>query len=169
MREDFWIVDPSLWAADRVVADLDAIRRYNPQRFEMEQLSGIVYEDAQRHICVGYKDLTRDAFWARGQRSSTPAMPGILMCEAAAQLANYYALKHKLCAIQGALLGLKDVRCRRLVTADERLFVLVKLLKVRGAVLTFQFQCAVRRQLACDGVLRGGVFSFRSIQRPQQG
>ena len=39
-----------------VVADLAEIRRYNPQRFEMEQITAIVLDDPQRGICVGYKD-----------------------------------------------------------------------------------------------------------------
>ncbi len=166
VRKESWIADPDLWDADHVVADLDAIRRYNPQRFEMEQLSGVVHEDADRHVCVGYKDLAMDEFWVRGHVSRSPAMPGLLMCEAAAQLANYYALKHNLYASQGALLGLKGVRCRRIVTPGERLFVMVKLLKVRGAVLTCRFQCAARKRLVCDGVLIGGVFSFRHVQGP---
>ena len=40
MRKGLWLVEPDLWDADHVIADLDAIRQYNPQRFEMEQLFG---------------------------------------------------------------------------------------------------------------------------------
>ena len=56
MRKDLWIVEPHLWDADHVVADLDVIRQYNPQRFEMEQLTAVIYEDTDRHVCLGYKD-----------------------------------------------------------------------------------------------------------------
>jgi 3-hydroxyacyl-[acyl-carrier-protein] dehydratase len=78
------------------------------------------------------------------------------MCEAAAQLANYYVLKHKLYSCPGLFLGMNDVRYRRVVRPGERLFVMVKLLKVRGTLLTCQFQCVVRKRLVCDGVLIGG-------------
>ena len=131
----------------------------------MEQLTAVIYEDTDRHACLGYKDLTMDEFWVHGHVSRVPAMPGPLMCEAAAQLANYYALKHKLYAVQGGFVGLKNVRWRRVARPDERLFVMVKLLKIRGAILTCQFQCAVRKRLVCDGILMGGVFTWMTNQR----
>ncbi len=61
-------------------------------------------------------------------------------------------------------MGLKSVRCRRIVRPGERLFVMVKLLKIRGTLLTCQFQCAVRKRLVCDGVLIGGVFPWMKDQ-----
>ena len=168
MHETSWIIEPHLWNADRVIADLDAIRQYNSQRFEMEQLTAIIYEDTGRHICMGYKDLAIDEFWVRGHMPHAPVMPGTLMCEAAAQLANFYALKHKLYASPGVFVGLKDVRYRGIVSPGERLFIMAKLLKIRGAVLTCRFQCAVRERLVCDGVLIGGVSSLSAVQRTQQ-
>lgn len=165
MPKKTWIVEPDLWDAKHVIANLDAIRRYNPQRFEMEQLTAVVYEDADQHTCVGYKDLAINEFWVRAHVSHAPVMPPTLMCEAAAQLANYYALKHELYAAQGGFVALKDVRCRGIVRPGERLFVLAKLLKIRGTLLTCQFQCAVRKRLVCDGLLMGGVFSWLNSQK----
>ena len=66
MAESKFLVDLSLVDFDRPVATLDEIRKVNPQRFEMEQLTAIVYENAERGACVGYKDVTRDEFWVRG-------------------------------------------------------------------------------------------------------
>ena len=43
-REDL-ILDPASIDFDNVVADLEAVRKTNPQRYEMEQLTGIVYDD----------------------------------------------------------------------------------------------------------------------------
>jgi 3-hydroxyacyl-[acyl-carrier-protein] dehydratase len=160
MRETSWIVEPSLWDAGHVIADLDAIRQYNPQRFEMEQLTAVIYEDTNRHICVGYKEVGTDEFWVRGQVLQSPVMPPILMCEAAAQLANYYALKHGLYKALGGFVGLRSVRYRGIVRLGERLFVLAKLLKIRGSLMSCQFQCDVRRRLVCNGVLIGGVFTW---------
>jgi 3-hydroxyacyl-[acyl-carrier-protein] dehydratase len=165
MRKGLWLVEPDLWDADHVIADLDAIRQYNPQRFEMEQLTAVIYEDTSRHICIGYKDIGVNEFWVRGHMPYAPAMPMALMCEVAGQLANYYALKHRLYAAQGGFVGMKNVRCRQIVRPGERLFVMVKLLKIRSAVLTCRFQCVVRKRLVCDGVLMGGVFSWSNGQR----
>jgi 3-hydroxyacyl-[acyl-carrier-protein] dehydratase len=84
-----YIIHPSEYDLNTVIADIEEIRRWNMQRFEMEQLTAIVHEDAARGLCVGYKDLTRDEFWVRGHFPIVPLMPGVLMCEAAAQLSSY--------------------------------------------------------------------------------
>ena len=45
------LVDLSQIDLDRVVADVDEIRKYNPQRHEMEQLTAVVFEDTE--VSVG--------------------------------------------------------------------------------------------------------------------
>ena len=44
------IIDFCEYDLNHVVSDIDEIRRYNPQRFEMEQLTAIVFEDHPRAI-----------------------------------------------------------------------------------------------------------------------
>ncbi len=41
----------------RIVADREAIRLVNPQRFEIEQLDAIVHVDTSQHLVIGYKDV----------------------------------------------------------------------------------------------------------------
>jgi 3-hydroxyacyl-[acyl-carrier-protein] dehydratase len=106
----------------RVVADLEAIRRVNPQRFEMEQLTAIVHMDPEQRLIVGYKDVRHDEFWVRGHMPGYPLMPGVLMCEAAAQLCSYYTVTQGL--LQGDFIGfagMEDVRFRGLVRPGDRL------------------------------------------------
>ncbi len=69
------IIDPASLDYNNIIADVAEIRKYNPQRFEMEQLTAIVYEDLDRHICAGYKDVTFDEFWVRGHMPKMPLMP----------------------------------------------------------------------------------------------
>ena len=57
---------------DKPTADIHEIRKYNPQRHEMEQLTAIVYEDMEAKICVGYKDVTQHEFWVRGHMPGCP-------------------------------------------------------------------------------------------------
>ncbi|MGQ9576645.1 MAG: 3-hydroxyacyl-ACP dehydratase FabZ family protein [Thermoguttaceae bacterium] len=150
------ILDPSEYDLNHVIADVEEIRRYNRQRHEMEQLTAIVYEDPQRAICVGYKDLGPDEFWVRGHMPGMPIMPGVIMCEAAAQLASYYVQKHKLMdAAMVGFGGLKDVRFRGVVQPGERFVIVARLLKTRSTMLTCEFQCLVRQNLVCEGVLMG--------------
>ena len=91
-----YIIDPTEYDLGNVLADIHEIRRWNKQRFEMEQLTAIVYEDTQRGACVGYKDVTKNEFWVRGHMPVMPLMPGVMMCEAAAQLSSFFAQKHNL-------------------------------------------------------------------------
>jgi len=151
-----FIVDPSEYDLNHVIADIEEIRRYNRQRFEMEQLTAIVYEDMRRAACVGYKDLGQDEFWVRGHMPGMPLMPGVIMCEAAAQLASYYTQKHKLMNTPVVGFGgLKDVRFRGVVQPGERFVVAARLLKVRSVILTCEFQCLVRDTMVCEGILMG--------------
>ena len=150
------ILDPSEFHLDRVVADIEDIRRYNPQRHEMEQLTAISYLDRENQICVGYKDLGPDDFWVRGHMPGMPLMPGVVMCEAAAQVASYYALKEKLMDTEMVGYGgLSDIRFRGVVRPGDRFVIVVKLLKVRRLMLTCEFQCFVGENIVCEGVLKG--------------
>jgi 3-hydroxyacyl-[acyl-carrier-protein] dehydratase len=151
------ILDFSEYDVNHVIADQEEIRRYNLQRFEMEQLTAVVYADADRGICAGYKDLTDAEFWVRGHMPDKPIMPGVVMCEAAAQLSSYFAQKYDLlgCKVVG-LGGLEEVRCRGFVVPGDRLVVVVKRLKVRrGAMILCRFQGFVRETLVVEGKIMG--------------
>ena len=62
----------------------------------MEQLTAIVVDDVERHICVGYRDITEDEFWVSGHMPGMPIMPGVIMCEAAAQVLTYHIQRNDL-------------------------------------------------------------------------
>jgi 3-hydroxyacyl-[acyl-carrier-protein] dehydratase len=149
------ILDFSEYDLMKVVADIEEIRRYNPQRYEMEHLTAICYEDEQSHTCVGYKDLGPNEFWARGHMPGMPLMPGVIMCEAAAQVASYYCQKHRLMDGLIGFGGLEEVRFRGVVRPGDRFVIVCKLLKLRRTIMTCQFQCFVKENLVCEGILKG--------------
>jgi 3-hydroxyacyl-[acyl-carrier-protein] dehydratase len=149
------ILDFSEYDLNTVVADIEQIRRYNPQRYEMEQLTAICYENLETKTCVGYKDLAPDEFWARGHMPGMPLMPGVIMCEAAAQLASYYSQRHKLMEGVIGFGGLEEVRFRGLVRPGDRFVIVSRLLKIRRAILTCEFQCFVNQTLVCEGIIKG--------------
>ena len=106
---------------DSPTADIEVIRQYNPQRYEMEQLTAIVLEDAEKLLCIGYKDVTENEFWVRGHMPGMPLMPGVIMLECAAQMCSYFVQKYELmgAAIVGCG-GLEDVRFRDPVLHGDR-------------------------------------------------
>jgi hypothetical protein len=52
------IVDPSLYDPNKPIATLEDIRKLNAHRFEMEQLTGVLYEDVETKSAVGYLQKT---------------------------------------------------------------------------------------------------------------
>jgi 3-hydroxyacyl-[acyl-carrier-protein] dehydratase len=152
-----YIIHPSEYDLNTVIADIEEIRRWNMQRFEMEQLTAIVHEDAARGLCVGYKDVTRDEFWVRGHFPIVPLMPGVLMCEAAAQLSSYYTQKHNL--LDAKVIGfggMEDVRFREPVVPGDRLVIAVERVRVRPkAMIVCRFQGIVRESIVVDGTIKG--------------
>ena len=123
----------------------------------MEQLTAVVYDNAEEGICVGYKDVAPDEFWVTGHMPGMPLMPGVIMCEAAAQLSSYYV--HKRDLMSGKLMGfggLDEVRFRGMVVPGDRMVILVQLLQIRpGAMVRCRFQCLVHDNLVCEGEIRG--------------
>ncbi|GAB4139336.1 MAG: 3-hydroxyacyl-ACP dehydratase FabZ family protein [Thermogutta sp.] len=156
MAKKPFILDPAQIDTETIVADIDQIRQYNPQRFEMEQLTAVCYEDPEQAVCVGFKDLREDEFWVNGHFPGMPLMPGVLMCEAAAQLASYYTLKHRLMnAPMVGFGGFQDVRFRGIVRPGDRFVIVVRLLRARATMMTCEFQCFVKQSLVCEGIMLG--------------
>jgi 3-hydroxyacyl-[acyl-carrier-protein] dehydratase len=144
----------------KVVAGVEEIRRYNPQRYEMEQLSAIVLDDPHRMICVGYKDLQADEFWTRGHMPGKPLMPGVLMCEVAAQCCSYFTLKHDLLKAESiGFGGMEEIRFRHPARPGDRLVVIVEIVRVRtGAMVVSRFQEFVGENLVAEGTIKGVPF-----------
>jgi 3-hydroxyacyl-[acyl-carrier-protein] dehydratase len=134
-------LNPASLDMNAVIATSEAIRRINPQRFEMEQLTAIVYIDTNQHIIAGYKDVGHHEFWVRGHMPGYPLLPGVLMCEAAAQLCSYYISTTGL--MQGDFIGfggLEEVRFRSPVRPGDRLLLIGKGTKLHRRQTIFNVQ-----------------------------
>lgn len=132
-------LDPAQVDFSRVVADQEGIRKFNPQRHEMEHLNGILFVDPSQHLVVGYKDVRPDEFWVRGHMPGYPLLPGALMCEAAAQLCSWYCMSQNI--HEGDFVGfggMENVRFRGPVRIGDRLLLVAKGIRVN------------RRQTVCS-------------------
>jgi 3-hydroxyacyl-[acyl-carrier-protein] dehydratase len=131
----------------RVLYDQAQIMEVNPQRHEMVQLNAIVHLDPISHLIVGYKDVRQDEFWVRGHMPNFPLLPGVLMCEAAAQLTGFYSMKSDL--VDGTMIvfsGMDNVRFRGQVRPGERVWFVGKATKISRRKSTFAVQAFIQRQ-----------------------
>jgi len=147
------IIDYTEMDFNRIVAGPEEIRKLNPQRFEMEHLDGIVHLDTENHIVVGYKDVRNDEFWVRGHMPGYPILPGVIMCECAAQLCSFYVCH--LGMNNGdfvGFFGLENTRFRSVVKPGDRLVLLGKPIKLHRRQTIFNVQGFVDKTMAfhCD-------------------
>lgn len=85
-----FLTDLSKIDLDQVLFDQEAIRLVNPQRGDMEHLNAVIYVDQSVGLIIGKKIVRADEFWVPGHIPGRPLLPGVIMIEAAAQLACYY-------------------------------------------------------------------------------
>jgi 3-hydroxyacyl-[acyl-carrier-protein] dehydratase len=150
------LVDPAAIDTSRVLVDREGIRRCNPQRFEMEQLTAIVHLDLENKLVIGYKDVQPEEFWVRGHMPEYPLLPGVLMCEAAAQLSSYFCAQvkvHKAGFI--AFGGMEEVRFRGQVRPGDRLVLVAKALRLHRRHTIFESQGFVGTNMVFHGRIIG--------------
>ncbi len=150
------ILDPATIDLNHIVADIEGIRRMNPQRFEMEALTAIVLIDSEKKLIAGYHDVTEKDFWVRGHMPGFPLMPGVLLCETAAQLCSYYVAKEKLFGTSYVGLGgLDEVRFRGMVHPGDRLFMVCRMIREKRLMAQCYAQGFVGTKMVFDGKVQG--------------
>ena len=151
------IVEFSQFDVDNPTVSKEEIAEINPHRHELALLDGMLFEDPETGRAVGYKDVRDDEFWVRGHFPEKAIMPGVVICECAAQLCAYYAKRSKLLedCITG-LGGLDEIRFRGPVVPGDKLIMMLEKIKGRKNMLIVgRFQCYVRQELVCEGLIRG--------------
>ena len=149
------IMDISRLNLNAIAIDKEAILKHNPQRYEMQQLDGIIMCDKEQHLIVGFKDVTQDEFWVRGLIPDRPLMPGVIMIEAAAQLTSFYY--KEVIGYRGfvGFAGVTDTSFRSTVEPGTRLYMVAKGLKVRSRLFVCQVQGIANGNLIFDTTISG--------------
>lgn len=141
------------------VFDKEAICKVNPQRFEMQQLDGILWYDKDKCQVLGYKDITQNEFWIRGHIPGRPLMPGVVMVEAGAQLSSFF-LK-QIYKEEGFIgfAGIEGTKFRLTVVPGQRLYLLGRITKYkrrkRGTHVTTAIQGVVEGAIAFETIVSG--------------
>ena len=149
------LVDLTKIDLGRVCMPVEEIRRYNPHRYEMEQLSGILHLDTEAGQIVAFKDVRKDEFWVRGHIPGRPLLPGVLMIEAAAQMCSlYYKIVQKDDRFLG-FGGVDGVKFRGQVAPGDRLILLGKAVEIRSRRAVFDTQGIVGERLVFEARITG--------------
>ncbi|HPD14957.1 MAG TPA: 3-hydroxyacyl-ACP dehydratase FabZ family protein [Planctomycetota bacterium] len=150
------IVDPASIDTSRIQYDIEAIRKCNRQRFEMEQLTAIVHVDTEKRLIIAYKDVSDQEFWVRGHIPGRPLMPGVVMCEAVAQAASFLIAQcvKDLKDFVG-FGGMDEVRFRGEVKPGDRFIVVGQIESLRRAYAVMQAQAFVGTRMVFEGKIIG--------------
>lgn len=146
------LVDLSKIDLSHIEASKEEIYKIQPQRYEFEQLNGVINIDVPNGIIVGFKDVRDDEFWVRGHIPGRPVMPGALLLEASAQLCCYL-YKMTMPEVKDKFVGfagLDDVRFRREVVPGDRLILIGKRIEMNARVSKCKAQGVVNGKLAFE-------------------
>jgi len=135
--------------------DVDAIERVNPHRGHMRMLDGIIYMSPEQDRAVAFKDVRADEFWVPGHIPGRPIFPGVLMIEAAAQLASFVSL-HRLPGVKFlGFAGVDHVKFRGQVVPGDRLLFLGKEVEFRPRRIICQGQGLVNGTTVFEATIIG--------------
>ncbi|MCA8971715.1 MAG: beta-hydroxyacyl-ACP dehydratase [Planctomycetes bacterium] len=148
---DFALVD--------VEADLvprERIRHHLPQRFEFEMVERVCHLDKDAGIIVATRAWNEEDWWAKGHFPGRPLVPGVLMTEAAAQVAT--VLWKETAELEGITIGfggLEKVRFRGQVTPPATMYFVAKRDKVGSKMASFPTQAFVDGRIVFEGTILG--------------
>lgn len=133
----------------------EAICKVNPQRFEMQQLDGILWYDKEKYLILGYKDVTEDEFWIPGHIPGRPLMPGVIMVEAAAQLSSFFV--KQIYGVKGfvGFASIEGAKFRSVVEPGNRILLLGQLTKFKRKKYTCSVQGLVDETMVFEAIVSG--------------
>ena len=150
-----FLVEPSEIDVNHVVATKEDIRKFNPHRFEMEQIDAILQYDPETGICVALREVRDDEFWVRGHIPGRPIMPGVLLCECAAQTASYFFIRKTGFGGFLGFGGMEKVKFRRVVSPGDTVIMATRCRDMRSRRAIFDCQGTVGDRLVFQCVVIG--------------
>jgi len=143
---------------NRVLFDQEAVRQRNPQRGDMEHLNCIVHAEPETGRIIGLKETHEKEFWVPGHIPGRPLLPGVLMIEAAAQVASFYT--REFVGWKGFIGfgGVEDCKFRMQVPPGKRMYILAQKIWERHKRILCRTQGVVDGQLAFEASIVGSEF-----------
>lgn len=147
---------------DTVRLDSAGLDAYLQQAGRFRMLDGILHDDVEGRLVVGYKDLTAEDWWAADHVPGRPMFPGALQIEAAAQLSTYDYLAHRMDpeSVGQRFVGFGGVdkaRFRGQVLPDCRLIIATHLLKASRRMFRYLAQGFVDEKMVFEAEVLGVI------------
>ncbi len=149
------LFDISSMDLNKVVLDRAGIEQINPHRGPMRMLDGVIYLADDLTAGLAYKDVKPDEFWVEGHIPGRPIFPGVLMIEAAAQLASLVTLKRLTNLKFMGFGGCDDVKFRGQVVPGDRILILGKEVEFRPRRIVCRSQILVRGTMVFEATITG--------------
>jgi 3-hydroxyacyl-[acyl-carrier-protein] dehydratase len=149
------IVDPAQLDLLHPLARREEIYAALPHRYEFALLDALVLLDLERGVYAGYLDICAGAYWVRGHIPGRPLFPGVLMIEAAAQLASY--LHRRLFPEAGFIgfTGVDAVKFRGAVEPPSRLVLVGRAKQIRTRRVVCETQGFVGPTMVFEAEITG--------------
>lgn len=151
------LVDLTKYNLESIKYTADDIRKVIPHRGAMALLDAVVEVDESKGLAIGYKDARADEFWAPGHFPGNPLLPGVVLIEAAGQLAVFY-YKINCPEIANRLVvfgGVDGVRFRGSVKPGERVWLVAKKLEMNRRVAKCDAQAFSGGKMVFEGTVIG--------------
>ncbi len=135
------VLDPSRFDLTRTVASHSEIYSTLKQSGRFALLDGIAYYGAEDSTSVGWKDIRADDWWTVDHIPGRPLFPGVLMTEAAAQLASWdYVQRTQDRTSFLGFAGLNDTRFRGIVEPGVRMHWIARAKRIRTRMFVYQVE-----------------------------
>ncbi len=143
---------------DATAFDVAAIEKINPHRGDMRLIDRIVWTDQNYSQTVACKETHDQEFWVPGHIPGRPIFPGVLMIEAAAQLASFMAIKRAPEIEFLGFSGVDAVKFRGQVKPGDKLYILGQEIQFKKRRFICGVQGVVEGNLVFEAKITGMPF-----------